>query len=104
MPKADPRMPMPPFSQALRAARIEAGYATQLEAATALSIPYSNWSNLETGKRIPRWPMAWRLIVTLELPLERFFPASAILAAADRLRARKERPPGRRNGPGRRGA
>ena len=45
------------------------------------------YSRLETATANPGWPTVRRLIVTLDLPLEFFFPAETILAAADRVRA-----------------
>jgi hypothetical protein len=78
----------PPFFELLEEARrATPGYPSGVEAAAILGIrPPNYWRMIRSSRRTP-WPLVYRLITRLNLPLEVFFPPETILAAAERLRA-----------------
>lgn len=57
------------------------------EAARRVGMRLPHYSHLELHAPAPSWPRAVRIIVALSLPLEAFFPADLILAAAHRFQA-----------------
>jgi transcriptional regulator with XRE-family HTH domain len=66
-------------------ARLEAGIPTSAEAARRVGMAQTNYWRLEHRSEMPSWMLVHRVIVGLGLPLEKFFPDSLILAAADRI-------------------
>ena len=77
----------------IRAGRFQAGHYEQQVAARRAGMLPGSLSRIETGASKPLWETAHRVIVRLGLPLELFYPAEAVLAAANRLRAAQRKGP-----------
>lgn len=75
---------IPSFAEAIAKSREEMGLS-QAALGKRIRVKQANYSLMERGLAEPRWSKGVRIILTLGLPLERFLPADAILAAAKRL-------------------
>jgi transcriptional regulator with XRE-family HTH domain len=77
--------PVTEVGRQLRAARKAAGIDSGKEAGDRVGMAQSNYWRLENKQARPGWPAVHRLIVSLNLGLEHFFPRKMILEAARRI-------------------
>jgi transcriptional regulator with XRE-family HTH domain len=76
----DPRS----WGAAIRRERIRRNLTAQ-EMADRLGLNQANYTRIEIGKYIPKSAFIYMLVSEHHFPLECFFPADAIIAAARRL-------------------
>jgi transcriptional regulator with XRE-family HTH domain len=82
---------VPSFAECLYAARQEAGL-TGSGIKSRTGIGRQAVSKFENNVHTPSWGSLYRMLIGCNLGLEHFFPADAITAAADRIRARGREP------------
>lgn len=72
------------WGQAIRRERIRRGLTLQ-EMADRIGMGQANYARIENSRFIPKSSFIYMLVTEHNFPLEMFFPANAILAAARRL-------------------